>query len=189
MKVILVGYPGSQKIVPVSKYLIGKYFPQDILMWAFDIRYINHTGNTENWASFLSGFLSAIDDRYIIFALDDYLISDYLNIDIFLKAFLEINDSVPCIKLCNSTKEEHLAYPVTTQYTIWNREYLIGLLSQVKTPWEFELKGSKLFDKVCLHRPCIDYFTNSALSSRWEGIRLDGLKEEDIKYIKDHGWI
>ena len=27
MKVIIIGYPGSQHIVPASKYLTGKYLP------------------------------------------------------------------------------------------------------------------------------------------------------------------
>jgi len=185
MRVCLIGYPGSQCIVPASKYLTNKYLP-------FNVSYINYTGEINKWAAFLSGYLTALQYDYIIFALDDYLIADTINMEKYLSASYEIGGDVVCVKLCQSTPEEHEEYPVTTQYTIWNREYLIELLSRVSQPWEFEIQGSRIFEsdgKTCLHRPCIDYFTNSSISSRWEGVRLDGLKQEDIDYIKENNLI
>jgi len=187
MKVILIGYPGSQCIVPASKYLTNKYIP-------FEVEYINYKGDINKWSSFLAGYLTAQTDENIIFALDDYLVADYLDATTVwdLHDQMIIDESVACIKLCHSTPEEHAEYPVTTQYCIWDRKYLIWLLEQVNTPWEFEIKGSAIFkqgNKKVLHRPCLDYFTNSSISSRWEGVRLDGLKDEDINYIKSNGLI
>jgi hypothetical protein len=192
LKCVLVGHSGSQCIVPASKYLTGKYLP------GFDITYLNYKGPIEGWADYVSGFLQYLTDKHVIFSLDDYLIANYIDTDIYWKCVYEIeksthrNEDVVCIKLCQSTPEEHAEYPVTTQYCIWNREFLIWLLSGVHTPWEFELHGSKIFstlEKKVLLRTCIPYFTNSSLSSRWEGVRLDGLKEEDVNYIKSHGLI
>lgn len=184
MRVILAGYPRSQCIVKASKYLTGKY-----LDWWFDVRYINYAGAINGWATFLTGYLTAVKDEYIIFALDDYLISSIMDVEKYRAALAQMGGEVACVKLCHSTPEEHEEYPVTTQYTIWDRAYLIDLISHVNTPWQFEIDGSILFkrsNKKALHIPCLDYFTNSSISARWEGIRLDGLKDEDIDYIKQN---
>lgn len=196
MKVILIGYPGSQCIVPASKYLTNKYLIENN-NWlpAFDITYLNYKGYINGWAKYVAGFLEYLTDDYVIFALDDYLVAGDIDMAVLNKALEELGGDVVCIKLCQSTPEEHKEYPVTTQYTIWNREYLMWLLRifQINTPWEFEIVGSRIFanqdTKICLHRPCMEYFTNSSISGRWEGVRLDGLKEEDINYIKSNGLI
>jgi len=186
MKVILVGYPGSQCIVPASKYLTSKYLS------GFDITYLNYTGEIDGWASYVADYLKQLTDERIIFALDDYLISEPIRHLKFAEAEAIIHQSngiVACVKLCNSTKEEHEEYPVTTQYTIWDRKYLIEILSHVYTPWQFEIDGSVWFKrgkKISFHYPCITYFTNSAISSRWEGIKYDGLKDEDMIAISNY---
>ena len=184
MKIILAGYPGSQRIVPASKYLTRKYLK------GFDITYLNYKGGISGWSAYISGYLEALTDSYIIFALDDYLVSEPIDAEKFDD--VTIGGKVVCVKLCESTPEEHIEYPVTTQYCVWNRKYLISLLERVKTPWEFEIEGSKLIRTdgyVSIHFPCIPYFANSSISSRWEGVRLDGLNEEDKKYILDNGLI
>ena len=186
MKIILIGYEGSQKIVKASKYLTNKYLPD------FCKIYLNYKGEVSGWAEYVAGFLKYLPDENIVFTLDDYLVADKMDIVKFADALCEMGDDVVCVKLCQSTPEEHDEYPVTTQYTIWNRVYLIWLLSKVNTPWEFEILGSAIFkklDKKVLHRPCLEYFTNSSISSRWEGVRLDGLKQEDIDYIKENNLI
>lgn len=188
MKVILIGYPGSQCIVPASKYLTSRYLPL-----YFNTIYINYKGEINGWAKYLSTFLEYLTDETIIFALDDYLISDF-DRSAYMSAENALEGDVACVKLCHSTEQEHIEYPVTTQYTIWNRLFLIELLShpKVNNPWQFEIEGSKIFNEIgakVLHRHCLEYYTNSSISSRWDGIRLDGLKQEDINYIKQNGLI
>lgn len=181
MKIILIGYPGSQCIVPASKYLTSKYLS------GFEIIYLNYTGEIKRWADYVAEYLKTIPDENIIFALDDYLIADYIDMVKFNAALVELEFSkVDCIKLCHSTPQEHYEYPVTTQYTIWKKASLIEILDHVYTPWQFETDGSILFkrkQKQVSHRPCLKYFTNSSISGRWEGIRYDGLKQEDIDAI------
>lgn len=184
MRVILAGYPNSQVIVPMSKYLTSKYLLKD-----FDYFYLNHKGDVNDWSGFISTFLTYLEDRHVIFALDDYLLSGKLNYQMFANAWGEMDENIVCVKLCHCTQEEHEEYPITTQYCIWDREFLIWLLNRVQTPWQFEIMGSKIFrstGKKVIHRPCLEYFTNSSISSRWEGVRLDGLKQEDIEYIREH---
>lgn len=174
MKVIIIGYPGSQHIVPASKYLTGKYLP------GFDFHYLNWTGDKEGWSSFLSTYLSSLDDEKIIFALDDYLVNGFDK-----EKFKEALKLEPCVKLSESTWEEHQGYPVTTQYTIWNRQELIDLLSQTTTPWDFEINGSKLFKGKSNLATCIHYDNHSSLSGRWKGVNWNGVKEEDLKIIQN----
>lgn len=167
-------------------------------MPGFDIIYLNYSGEINGWARYLIGFLSYLTDEYIVFALDDYLVTDYINRSQFDAALKEMGgnpgDEVVCIKLCNCSDEENEEYPITTQYCIWSRTYLIWLLSKVMTPWEFEINGSYIFKQYSrhdhvLHRPCLDYFTNSSISSRWEGVRFDGLREEDLVFLKSNNYV
>lgn len=179
MKVILIGHPGSQKIVKASKYLTDKYLP------AFEKVYLNYEGDISGWAKFVSDYLKGIPDGRIIFSLDDYLIADRMDMDLFLS--IEMNDAV-CVKLCWARDDENEEYPITTQYTLWDKHYLIELLGMVNTPWEFELKGSRIFKgsgKRAMFLSCLPYYTNSCLSSKWEGVRLDGLSEEDTIKVQE----
>jgi hypothetical protein len=180
MKVILIGYPGSQVIVPASKYLTEKYLPKEL-----HTIYLNYKGEKSGWANYVASFLRYLTDDHIIFALDDYLISDYLEFAKFSEIFKEMEEDVHCIKLCNSTPEEHAEYPVTTQWTIWNRRHLIELLEhpEISNPWQFEIIGSRIFYGKVLHRPCLNYFTNSSISSRWEGVKIHGMKIEDANMV------
>jgi hypothetical protein len=187
-KIYLVGYPGSQRIVPASKYLTSKYLP------GFDITYLNYTGEVKGWAAYVSAFLSLLTDEHVILSLDDYLLSGPINIEMYKGVVKIMEDNTGGVaKLCYCTSEENTEYPITTQYSIWNRKYLMTLLSLVSDPWEFETLGSRIHNQQSKHSfvysPCIPYFTNSSISSKWVGVRLDGLSDEDIQYIQSHGLI
>lgn len=174
-----MGSERSQKIIKASKYLIEKYLP------GFEIIYYCYNGILPEWAPSLAEFLSQYPDEKIIFGLDDYLIEAPINMEVYTSALSEMTDpEVVCIKLCKNTPEEFAAYPVTTQYTIWRREYLISLLKQTTDPWKFEMEGSKLLDKKALLRTCLQYDGNSALSFKWPGVNFGNLKEEDVYYLK-----
>lgn len=175
MKILLIGYPGSQKVVPASKYLVNKYLK------GFDVYWQNYTGEINGWSKYVANCLKNITDEQVILALDDYLIAGTLQL-------LDINlAQAVCAKLCFCTEQENEEYPVTTQYTLWNRTYLIGLLEKTTTPWDFEITGSDIFkqeNKQMIHRPVLKYNVHSALSKRWEGIDLKGLNEEDVKEVQ-----
>ena len=180
MKLLLIGYPGSQKIRKATEYLIKKYLP-------FDITYLNYQGEIKDWSKAVSNLLKSIDDKYIILALDDYLLNAPINKAIFKRA-LQALGTYQNVKLCDCTGEEQEQYPVTTQYTIWDREILIEILGQTTTPWDFEMNGSRIFKEKgykANKMPALSYYTNSSLSKRWEGVRLDGLNEEDINKVQE----
>lgn len=171
----MIGYPGSQKIRQGQEYLVKKYT-------TFEPIYLNYQGPVEDWSKYLVGVLSMFKDKYIIFGLDDYLISHRM-----MPLYPVLDEGIACAKLCECTESENEEYPVTTQFTFWNRETLIWLLEQTTTPWDFEINGSKIFKQNNLkmqHWPILQYYTNSSISSRWSGIRYEGLNEEDINEIQ-----
>jgi len=186
MKLILVGHPGSQRIVPASKYLVKKYLPK------LETIYLNYKGGINGWGTYVAKFLDYLTDDKVILALDDYLVAGPIDEKIYQEAKEAIGGALVNAKLCECSQQEQEEYPCTTQYTIWDRYYLIELLLHTYTPWRFEIEGSKIMKSAgaqSISRPCIPYFTNSSLSSRWEGVRLDGLSQEDLNYIKENGLI
>lgn len=184
MKIILVGYPESQNLLKATKYLIDKYLNN-----TFDIEFLNYEGPIEKWASYLADYFKNMSDELVIFSLDDYLLAEPIDMakyEIALKQFEDPN--VVCSKLFSCSEKEHEEYPITTQYTIWRREYLIELLTHLSTPWDFEIRGSQLFKESgklsVRNEPCLIYNTSSALSKRWGGVSLKGLSYPDFQYIK-----
>lgn len=185
MKAYLVGYPGSQKIVEASAYLAKKYLPPSI-----ETIYLNYTGPIISWARSLSNFFSLLREEALIFALDDYLISAPMMAGDYLNALIEMSDrpEVGCMKLCYASDEEHLDYPITTQWAVWRRAFLIECLNGVDTPWRFETANSHIYklnllSSKSIQRPCLPYFTNSSISSRWQGVNVEGLNDVDRERV------
>ena len=185
IKAYLVGYPGSQHIVNASEYLIKKYLP-------FDTTFLCYVGHTRDWSKFMADYFRQLDSVYVIFALDDYLISSPLDTEAFQHAVNLMGDPTVCIKLCECSEEDQEGYPITTQWCLWDREYLISILDQTSDPWNFEVGGSALHKKngkESLNIHCMNYNAHSCLSTRWQGIKTEGLSEVDINELKSNGFI
>lgn len=179
-KIILVGHPGSQFLVPASKYLVNKYLKD------FEPHYINWTGDISGWSKFVGSYIANLKDEKVILTLDDYLVNGFHKQQYEdLKSF--VKDDVVCAKLHDTNATEHADYPVTTQYTIWNREFLLDLLDLTTHPWNFEIHGSEIFKKFKVKsvfgNPAILYNTSSALSNRWKGVDWKGVKPIDLEQI------
>lgn len=185
MKIVLIGSDRSVRIREASQYLITKYLP------GFCPIYLSYNGILEKWSSYLGGFLSYLTDDKIILGLDDFLVEEKINLVTFYDALQEMkmNKEIVCVKLCYNTPEEFSQYPVSTQFSIWDRKYLIWMLRQTTNPWLFETEGSKLLNKEVLLRPCIQYHGNSALSHKWPGVNLGNLKDEDVYYLRQNNLI
>lgn len=196
MKVVLVGHPGSRAVRGASFYLVDKYLPSD-----FEKVWWEHRGTIEGWSASVIDCLRQIDDKHIIFGLDDYLLASPLKMEQFSLLLSNLNEDVVCARLCDSSfyKEKEIDgelirvgvddYTCTTQYCIWDRAALINVLEQVSTPWEFEIEGSGFMNRISYNvigtvTPALEYNTNSSLSERWEGVDLKGLSEEDIREVQ-----
>ena len=77
-------------------------------------------------------------------------------------------------------------YSAITQWSIWRRSVLINILKNIKSPWEFELEGSKILNRLNLNTvvtdpPALIYPDASALSSRNKTkVSVLGIKKNDI---------
>jgi hypothetical protein len=166
MKIILAGHQESKKIILATSYLLKKYLPKNY----FDIYFLNYGnfdkkleigtyvsldqkqfGGSDSWCKYLKDYLSKINDKFIIFGLDDYFLSKKINLKATLDmlSFLKKHDNAIGAKLGITPSQRHwdynlkkgthiyimknnALYPVTTQLTIWKRSYLIQMLSCYK---------------------------------------------------------
>src|SRR5689334_3687563 len=97
MKVILLGYPGSQFLWKASEYLTDKYLP------AFQVIYLNYTGPVSDWSDFVASYLRGLDDKHIVFALDDYLLAGPINQERFDLLLSKMDEDFVCARLCDSS--------------------------------------------------------------------------------------
>jgi hypothetical protein len=98
-------------------------------------------------------------------------------------------------------RKKHINYQLVLQPGIWNRQYLCAMLSVRSSPWEFELNTTYIANnnnnyfnisssKDKEYKKCIlSYCTNSALSSKWNGICVLGLKHEYINELINNNLI
>ena len=116
------------------------------------------------------------------------MLANPIDIELYNSIDIELTDIV---KLCSDATTS-ISYSCTTQYTIWRRELLIKILKRVATPWQFEVYGSVVLNSTTdennrklslIHVPCMKYPSYSCLSSKWEGVKLEG-NEHDEKEIR-----
>jgi hypothetical protein len=184
MKIILPGYSGSQKIVPITRHLFDKYLK------GHRVIFINYEDrDTAQWSNYMADYLETIDDDIVIFGLDDYLPAEKMDDIRFGEALSKLKE-VSSVRLCESMvsgiQEE---YSVTTQLCLWNKDKLIEVLRQTSDPWDFEINGTRYYDSKGYKtygfiRPIIRYSDCSALSLRHPGkINVLELNNEDIKLV------
>ena len=89
-------------------------------------------------------------------------------------------------------RKKPVNYQLVLQPCLWNRTYLLSMFETPNTPWTFELYQSNMANmndgyfnistsKDCSYKKCIMcYSTQSALSSKWNGISVLGLKHEYV---------
>ena len=208
MKIFLIGYEGSKQILPASSYLIEKYLPQ-----MFDVNFLNFGDYDENnlyrgnyvklddtqvdgssaWSKYLREYFETLDDEYVIFALDDFLLCRELDEKVYDALLNEMNSNkkVACAKLGISPSyrpheyqiireedgvsifylNDNASYSASTQYSIWRRESLIDILYHTVDAWSFELSGSEYLNStgqkvIGSTTTCLPYSESSAMSNR-----------------------
>jgi hypothetical protein len=226
MKVFLHGYESSKKIINAADFLLRKYIPKD-----FEIFFLNYGKNEYNrtsnsyialtkrnvnskyWSKYLCEFLKDCKDDYVIFALDDHLLSKPLDLSEYdrMKSYFFQNSIYGNLKLgiSPSYRDQDIqminatdfyvsrvsGYPVTTQWTLWRREVLISILERVGSPWEFELVGSELMTEMGLKslgtkNEILNYPECSAISRRSKDmVSVLGNQSSDVLDLIDLGFL
>tara|TARA_B100000989_G_scaffold298905_1_gene290918 strand:- start:15788 stop:16600 length:813 start_codon:yes stop_codon:yes gene_type:complete len=131
-------------------------------------------GGVKKWSNYLIKFFKKINDNYIIFGLDDFLIVRPVDIKVFEQSINLLNPEIGRIDLQpmqyarqkklfnfynkkNGIKFYELrknflfqnTYGISAAFSIWDRSWFLKYLKKDMTPWEWEIKGSKnvRFDK------------------------------------------
>ena len=138
------------------KKLYDKYFPNPYKLYIGTETKTCDFGTTiktqGQWTNRLKETLSKIDTKYILFLLDDFFIRnnvDYNTLeaikDLFEDNTATINfELANCIRLDNKSlgrfkkKSDNQPYLFSCQPGIWDREKLIEILENDKTPWQME---------------------------------------------------
>jgi hypothetical protein len=186
MKIVLVGYPGSQKIKPITENLLNKYLPE------FELIFLNYEGNISGWSEYCWKKLEGIEDESIIFTLDDYWINSNID-ERYSQAVRKLTGDVRSVRLNGSERDGiQENYSVTAQYCVWDKDTLVEILKETDTPWDFEINGTRIYNEkgyktYGFREPIIKYSDCSVMSERHPGmVNVEGLNEEDIKLVLKH---
>jgi len=159
----------------------------------------------DDWANDIYSIMSKDENEHILFMLDDFLPFDYLNVEM-LNFYIDkmINDEniVRCGLgsdmqfLPHTITEKHdkfslielnqnSEYRISTQPSLWKKDYFLKYLKQSKNPWHFETNcspsdGYRMISTI--NDYCYYYICESALSNRYPGmVNILGMKFEDLK--------
>lgn len=141
-----------EDVFPVYFGSIGKYFPQveksyvainalSKIISDEHLQLVNDENDT--YASRILGCLNIIEEEYVLYMQEDFLLYDKVPIREFNKAlnFLKKNEEFSCVKLLRSgadTLEEKLAtniykscdyYSAVHQVSIWRKDHLVEIIN------------------------------------------------------------
>lgn len=123
-----------------------------------DITVIN-SNKVEPWSKRLYDVLQSINEDFIIFSLEDFFLLGNVDNERILQCIDWMRDDETIAECRLSTFEtvmngrfykssdfricpaEH-PYRVDTQFAIWRKSFLISVINQTETPWQFEGKAS-----------------------------------------------
>ncbi len=158
------------------------------------------TGKGKCWCEMLAEALEQIATPYVIMLMDDYyLVSPENTADIlnrleqakrFDVASLRLAPLPPGRTAWRDTDllemPKDVAYCVTCQASIWNREFLLGLARRNKSAWEFERYGSFMVGderRPLLVTPGREFpYMDAVHKGYWEKSAVALLKENGIPY-------
>ena len=181
-------------------------------------------GGSKKWTKYIYDYFTNIDDEYIIFALEDFfptmrpnkeLIGQLLHLmqsnqnigkadltwDTFINVFdknNKVRKNYRQIKNLTGCKvlevPKNAPYRITTQPSIWRRDYILEFLNNDWSPWDFEILGTEksntLDDRIiaCADSSFVNYPTkwiHKGAVSRFheDKINILGLDTDTIKEL------
>jgi len=173
-------------------------------------------GGSNSWSKYIRSFLESIDDKYVFFLLEDYLPTCSPNIEMMNMITKMMQDSSSSIGRFDITFDSFIAnngttmlkfpnydlleiekgreYRITTQPSLWNKDYLIEILKHTTSPWSFEIQGSRYSSNLKESVYAIGDHTFMNYPSRWvhkgaisrhykNKINLLGLDTKTIKEV------
>lgn len=123
-----------------------------------DITVLN-SNTIQPWSQRLLNVLQHIKEEYIIFSLEDFFLLGYVDTDRIIKCinWMEEDSSIAECRLSTFetvTKGEFYKkslfricpkehkYRIDTQIAIWRKSFLMSIINETETPWQFEGNAS-----------------------------------------------
>lgn len=136
----------------IKKYLICENSPKNI-------SYFDHVITNKpkkSWSKQLIDSLSKINSEYIIYCLEDFIFykkTDSIKLNYYLNwaydkkvRYLRLMPKPKGFKKVERNIYElgpYALYKNSLFLTVWNKDYLLKILKNYKTPWEFEVLGTR----------------------------------------------
>jgi hypothetical protein len=205
MRVYLTTCQKTMRIVPASRRLWRAYT-------LFDPEYLNLGANDVNrWTTDVREMLSYMSDEdYVLFGLDDYLINS-CNATVFEIVMPFVLDNrvaryelggtfhrkknteaikyiSPQLSIVEMSQGDPYRY--SCQISLWRRDYLMTALNTPRSPWGFEVEGSREAagdgEQVIgtVGSFALEYGYQSALSRKWQGLNFAGLSAENKAIVQ-----
>ena len=129
---------------------------------------------SKGWSKYILKHLKTIEDEEIILTLEDFFPTSKPNLNLINKVAILVENSKNIgrfdltydsyiygdFKILNEintlkilSKEKFSNYRISTQPSLWNKDFLMKILSQTTSPWDFEINGTKMsnqYDKQIL---------------------------------------
>lgn len=154
----------------------------------FDRQVLSGRGKT--WSAMLVEALDSISTPYVIMLMNDYFLESKVDTALILCRLEEAKRADALNYRLSPTPPravKNSAYSVSCKAGIWNREFLRDLASRTSSAWEFERRGSFLFDEsdrrpLMVTKKLEFPFLDVIHKGYWEtcGVRL--LAKEGIDY-------
>ena len=161
---------------------------------------IINTGDEVNWFDRTIKSLEQLDEKYIMFLLEDYFISKKISNDYIDKIISDMEENeIFFVRLSNAgikykrkyeIVQYNIPYYISLQPGIWNRKKLIDILKNIengKTPWDFEVyflknrrKTNDIVKGVWYHYNDILGYKNGVLQGKWIRETLNFYKSKGI---------
>ena len=157
-------------------------------------------GKGKTWCQMLAEGLEAVDTHYVLLLMNDYFLNSKVDTKSFLRRLEEAKRyDVASLRLMPNPPgrskwqdsdlmemPKNVAYCVTCQASIWNREFLLGLARRNKSAWEFERYGSFMVGnepRPLLVTPTKEFpFIDAVHKGHWEKFGVKCLADNGIDY-------
>jgi hypothetical protein len=160
----------------------------------------------QHWTTDFYEFIKNQQEEHFIFSIDDFLPTNFLQPEMLaiLINYVTTHKEVGRATLGKvydseviDTQEgydilrqkDNALYKISTQTSIWSKEYFLKYTNHHWSPWEFELRGTKRawgdgFEVVGTNPSAFSWVERGVLSSRWQGINWENVNQVDVDYLK-----
>lgn len=164
------------------------------------------TGDDISWSIGFRKALETIKEEKVFIIMEDYILREKVNTEVFYKLYEYMNrEKAVCVRTfpslyCNEPyygRFENIKigrvkkgdpYRISLQAGLWNREYVMSIIDDKDSAWEFEHKGSKRSksdnDKILCtldkENIIFNYYCTGVIQGYWIQEAVDLCRENNV---------